>query len=66
MFFQDKNSILEFPKLDILLNWFFLDALNRDSLDLIERCIFIVCLDQCDTNDLDEDDETVDFNKTTK
>ncbi|UJR27731.1 hypothetical protein I4U23_009008 [Adineta vaga] len=43
------------------------DALNRDSLDLIERCIFIVCLDQSDlSNDSGEDDESFDFNKVTK
>ncbi|CAF0797737.1 unnamed protein product [Didymodactylos carnosus] len=26
------------------------DALNRDSLDLIERCIFLVCLDKVENN----------------
>lgn len=39
------------------------DALNSNSLDLIERCIFIVCLDQAECEDLDEDDELVNFNK---
>jgi choline O-acetyltransferase len=42
------------------------DALNRDSLDLIERCIFLICLDQSETDDLDEDDELVNFNKIIK
>ncbi|CAF1021265.1 unnamed protein product [Rotaria sp. Silwood1] len=42
------------------------DALNRDSLDLIERCIFIVCLDQSETNDLDENDDFVNFNNAVK
>jgi choline O-acetyltransferase len=42
------------------------DALNRDSLDLIERCIFLVCLDQSDTDGLEEDDELVTFNKAIK
>jgi len=42
------------------------DALNRDSLDLIERCIFIICLDHSETEDLDEDDELVNFNKIIK
>ena len=46
--------------------FFFPDALNRDSLDLIERCIFLVCLDQSDTDGLDEDDELVNFNKASK
>ncbi|CAF4681418.1 unnamed protein product [Rotaria sp. Silwood1] len=42
------------------------DALNRDSLDLIERCIFIVCLDQSEANDLDENDDFVNFNNAVK
>ncbi|CAF4701579.1 unnamed protein product, partial [Rotaria magnacalcarata] len=41
-------------------------ALNRDSLDLIERCIFLVCLDQADITDLDEEDDLVNFNTTVK
>jgi len=28
----------------------FLDELNRNSLDLIEQCIFLVCLDQSNEN----------------
>ena len=44
----------------------FLDALNRDSLDLIERCIFLVCLDQSESDSLEEDDELVNFNKGIK
>jgi hypothetical protein len=46
--------------------FFFIDALNRDSLDLIERCIFLICLDQSDTDELDEDDDLVNFTKITK
>ncbi|CAF0758861.1 unnamed protein product [Rotaria sordida] len=42
------------------------DALNRDSLDLIERCIFLVCLDQSETNDSDEEDGFVNFSKAVK
>jgi hypothetical protein len=53
---QLKNKIFEF----------ILDALNRDSLDLIERCIFLICLDQSETDDLDEDDELVNFNQVVK
>lgn len=44
----------------------FLDALNRDSLDLIERCIFLVCLDQSEIMDFDEEDDYVNFNKVVK
>ncbi|CAF4582646.1 unnamed protein product, partial [Rotaria socialis] len=42
------------------------DALNRDSLDLIERCIFLVCLDQADIPDLDEEEDLVNFNTAVK
>ena len=40
--------------------------MNRDSLDLIERCIFLVCLDQSESDDLDEEDELVNFNRVIK
>lgn len=39
-------------------NKFVLDALNRDSLDLIERCIFLICLDQSESDFSKQDDET--------
>ncbi|CAF1129649.1 unnamed protein product [Adineta ricciae] len=43
------------------------DSLNRDSLDLIERCIFIICLDQSESsNDSEDDGESVNFSKATK
>lgn len=45
---------------------FVLDALNRDSLDLIERCIFLVCLDQAETNEIDEENDYVSFNTAIK
>ncbi|CAF5089048.1 unnamed protein product, partial [Rotaria magnacalcarata] len=32
----------------------------------IERCIFLVCLDQADITDLDEEDDLVNFNTTVK
>lgn len=35
------------------------DALNRDNLDMIERCIFVVCLDKAkdiDQNSKNKDD----------
>jgi len=41
------------------------DALNRDSLDLIERCIFLVCLDKSENDDIDDEDEIVELDQAT-
>ena len=50
--------------------FFDLDALNRDSLDHIERCIFLVCLDQSEAEesngDGDDDEESVAFHSGKK
>ena len=64
--FEDSATATVLYLVNRIIFMWYLDALNRDSLDLIERCIFIVCLDQSDPIDSEEDEESVNFNKAPK